>query len=151
MLGKLTEGQIDSVLHRQAVCRIGCSANGKIYVVPVTYAYDGKYLYCHSKEGLKIRLMRKNPSVCVEVDSIDNMMNWRSVILWGKYEELTQEVAQKKAMRILTDKLMPFMTSESLGHMDTTQAPHVVEKHAKAIVFRIKVEDMTGMFEKGNH
>ncbi|MBS1542425.1 MAG: pyridoxamine 5'-phosphate oxidase family protein [Bacteroidetes bacterium] len=149
MVGKLSPAQIDTVLQQQSVCRIGCSANGKIFVVPISYALEGKYLYCHSREGLKIKLMRKNHNVCVEVDAIDNMMNWRSVILWGSYEELKSESSRRKGMKILMNKFMPLMTSESLGHMDAARSPEVVEKHRQAIVFRIKVEDKTGMFEKG--
>jgi nitroimidazol reductase NimA-like FMN-containing flavoprotein (pyridoxamine 5'-phosphate oxidase superfamily) len=69
------------------VGRLGCSTDGKMYIVPVTFVYDGTYIYAHSKEGLKIKMMRNNPSVCFEVDIIDNLTNWRSVILWGEYEE----------------------------------------------------------------
>ncbi len=149
MVGRLSPAQIDAVLYQQSVCRIGCSANGKIFVVPISYAFDGKYLYCHSREGLKIKLMRKNQNVCVEVDAIDNMMNWRSVILWGIYQELKSEPSRRNGMKILMNKFMPLMTSESLGHMDAAQSPEIVEKHQQAIVFRIKVEDKTGMYEKG--
>ena len=117
--------------------------------MPISYAFDGKYLYCHSREGLKIKLMRKNQNVCVEVDAIDNMMNWRSVILWGIYQELKSEPSRRNGMKILMNKFMPLMTSESLGHMDAAQSPEIVEKHQQAIVFRIKVEDKTGMYEKG--
>ena len=33
-------------------------------------------------------MMRENPWVCVEVDHMDNLANWRSVIAWGRFEEL---------------------------------------------------------------
>ena len=81
MLGALYKPQIDHVLHSQVVGRIGCYADGKLYVVPITYAYDGKYIYAHSKDGMKIKMMRKNPHVCFEVDVMENMANWRSVIV----------------------------------------------------------------------
>lgn len=37
--------------------------------------------------------MRANPEVCSQVDEIDDMANWRSVIAWGRYEELKGELA----------------------------------------------------------
>ncbi|WP_339627840.1 hypothetical protein [uncultured Maribacter sp.] len=56
------------------------SPNNKTYVVLVTYANDGQYAYGHTQEGMNFNLMRKNPMVCFEVDVIENMGNWRSVI-----------------------------------------------------------------------
>jgi uncharacterized protein len=69
MRGILTDDQIEYVLQNEVVGRIGCYSNGKIYlVVPVTYAYRTRYIYVHSDEGMKIKMMRKNPRVCFESD-----------------------------------------------------------------------------------
>ena len=46
MLGTLQSTQIEDVLKGQLVGRIGCSTEGEMYVVPISYAYDGKYIYC---------------------------------------------------------------------------------------------------------
>ena len=87
MLGEMTEGQIDQVLASQVIGRIGCHADGKTYVVPVAFAFDGRHIYAHSRNGLKIAMMRKNPTVCFEVESIENMRNWRCVIVNGAFME----------------------------------------------------------------
>ena len=68
MLGKLTLLQIEEVIKGQIVGRIGCHANGMTYVVPVSYAYDGDYIYVRTFEGLKLDMMRKNPKVCFEIE-----------------------------------------------------------------------------------
>ena len=60
--------------------RIGCYADNEIYVVPITYAYQDGFIYAHSKEGKKVQMMRQNPKVCFQVDAMENMTNWRSVI-----------------------------------------------------------------------
>ena len=65
--------------------RIGCSANGLTYVVPISYAYDNRYIYAHSKEGMKIQMMRLNPMVCFEIDTMDDLENWQSVVVWGRF------------------------------------------------------------------
>ena len=51
----------------------------------------GNILYAHSLEGLKISIMRKNPTVCFQVDTMKDMADWESVLLWGTFEELTNE------------------------------------------------------------
>ncbi len=149
MLGTLSKTQIDQVLDSQVVGRIGCYADGKVLVVPVTYAFDGAYIYAHSKEGMKIKMMRKNPKVCFEVDVMDNMANWRSVILWGEYEELKTSGSQEKGMKILTDRLLPLVASETIRSDEHhSMRPQMVEKEQKAIVYRIKITERTGRYEK---
>ncbi|MDX1762330.1 MAG: pyridoxamine 5'-phosphate oxidase family protein, partial [Christiangramia sp.] len=88
MLGELKNNQIEYLLYCHVVGRIGCYSDNEVYVVPITYAYEDGYIYGHTREGKKIDMMRKNPNVCFEVDVVDNMSNWRSVISWGKFEEL---------------------------------------------------------------
>ncbi|WP_298733409.1 hypothetical protein [uncultured Chitinophaga sp.] len=48
--------------------------------MPVSYAFNGKYVIAHSKEDMKISMMRKHPQVCFQVDEIEDYANWRSVI-----------------------------------------------------------------------
>lgn len=42
-------------------------------------------------EGQKLHMMRANPFVCFEVEDIDDLANWHSVIAWGVFEELACE------------------------------------------------------------
>ena len=84
----MNAAEIEQLLQQQLVGRIGCHVDGLTYVVPVSYAYEGNYIYCHALEGMKINMMRKNPDVCFEVDNTKNLANWQSVIAWGSFEEL---------------------------------------------------------------
>ena len=63
MIGRLNEGQIKSILQSQIVGRIGCHSKDKVYIVPITYVYSDGYIYCHSKPGQKIEMMRNNKEV----------------------------------------------------------------------------------------
>jgi nitroimidazol reductase NimA-like FMN-containing flavoprotein (pyridoxamine 5'-phosphate oxidase superfamily) len=148
MLGKLNEEQMDYVLRSQVIGRLGCYAEGKIYVVPITYVYDGEYLYGHTKEGLKIQLLRKNPSVCFEVDAIQNMANWQSVIIQGIYEELTGEES-RQALRLLVNRVTPLLASE------TSMSSHGPDIHQPIsgppmglVTYRIRMLEKSGRYEK---
>ncbi len=149
MVGSLTHSQMEHVLQSQLVGRIACNAGERLYVIPVSYVYRDGYIYAHSREGLKIAIMRENPKVCFQVDAMEDMTNWRSVIAWGVYEELKKEKDQRNALKIIFDRFVPYATSESVrpAH-DFTHAPEVVEKGKKAVVYRIKVLEKTGRFEK---
>lgn len=148
MIGELTSEQIDQVMLRQIMGRIGCVDNGKLYIVPITFAFDGNYIYAHSREGKKIKMMRNSPAVCFEVDEVDNMANWRCVILWGRYEELKSERERQRAVKMLMDRIAPLQAGETSHEKAYSHAPEIVEKKKRAIVFRIEVQEKTGRFEK---
>lgn len=144
MLGTLDRDQIDRVLQACAVGRIGVHSQGRTYVVPVSYVYDGNAIYGRSADGLKIRMMRANPDVCFEVDDIDDMANWRSVIMWGTYEELKGDVAIA-AMNLLNSRLAPLTSSETAAVVERGKghAGNGVE-----VAYRIRLIERTGRFEK---
>ncbi len=58
MLGTLNSEQIEQILRSEVIGRIGCHANGQTYVVPITYAYDGERVICHTSQRMKIQMMR---------------------------------------------------------------------------------------------
>jgi nitroimidazol reductase NimA-like FMN-containing flavoprotein (pyridoxamine 5'-phosphate oxidase superfamily) len=149
MLGELSRSEIESVLQQEVIGRIGCSVGSDVLVVPITYAYDGEFVYCHSREGMKIEMMRSNPSVCFQVDKVNDMTNWRSVILWGTYEELKDDAARKTGIQIFSERMKPFVASETLGPMMRQPEPHPPGIGSKPVFFRIKVTKKTGRFERG--
>ena len=89
MIGELALSEMDALLGEEIVGRIGCCADDVVYIVPINYVYDGGSVYGHTGEGMKVRIMRAHPNVCFQVDQIEDIGSWRSVIAWGNYEELT--------------------------------------------------------------
>lgn len=148
MLGELNPEQIESVLAANVVGRIGCFADGKIYVVPVTYVYDNGYIIGHTGQGMKTDMLQKNPECCFEVDVMQNMANWQSVITWGTFEQLKGEEATV-AMKKLINRLMPLMSSETSQPTHGLEGTHRMDTHLmKAVVYRIRLKEKTGRFEK---
>jgi nitroimidazol reductase NimA-like FMN-containing flavoprotein (pyridoxamine 5'-phosphate oxidase superfamily) len=150
MLGTLNSEQIEQVLRSEVIGRIGCHANGQTYVVPITYAYDGERVICHSSQGMKIQMMRSNPEVCFEVEQVDNLANWRSVIARGKYEELHGETATK-AIALLVERVMPIMASATvhLSHVEEAlRQGKDYQLSPQAVIFCIHLSEKTGREEK---
>ena len=150
MQGTLSKEQCEDVLKAELLGRIGCYAFGKVYVVPVAFAFEKNYIYIHSREGQKIKMMRKNPKVCFEVESKENMVNWRTVIIHGRYEELKGLPEQNRAMKILQDRFLPFQVSEAVKPARFDDPPREIERALKPVIYRISVEEITGKYEKGN-
>lgn len=148
MIGKLENIEIEHLLNRQFIGRIGCHANNLTYVVPISYAYDGDYIYAHTFTGQKLDIMRKNPSVCFQVDDTRNLANWQSVICLGEFEELTKEKDRKKALEILNNRSLTKISSETM-HINSEWpfTPNHKEK-VTGIFFRIRIREKTGRYEK---
>ncbi len=77
--------------------RLACVRQNRPYIVPVYYDYYEDALYSFATLGKKIQWMRTNPLVCVEVDEIVDRFNWTTVVVKGKYEELTKASAHEAA------------------------------------------------------
>ncbi|MDP4151424.1 MAG: pyridoxamine 5'-phosphate oxidase family protein [Bacteroidota bacterium] len=150
MMGQLNTSEMEELLAGQVVGRIGCHYDGKTYVVPISYAYDGQYIYCHAQPGMKVDMMRKNPKICFEVDQMRNMANWQSVISWGEFEELTDKALRNEALQKLAGRILPLVASETVKL--SPDWPFATNDLAKVggVVFRVRLEGKTGRFEN-NH
>ncbi len=150
MIGNLTATAIDEVLKENVLGRIGCHEDDKTYIVPINYAYDGKSIIAHSAEGMKINMMRKNPLVCFEVDQMKSFTDWRSVIVWGRFEEIMDEDDQRAVMKFFVDKMMHIRLSETAipQTKESTQELRHASGRIKSVVFRIVISEKTGRFEK---
>jgi nitroimidazol reductase NimA-like FMN-containing flavoprotein (pyridoxamine 5'-phosphate oxidase superfamily) len=146
MLGELTAAEIDKMLSDNVVGRIGCHDMQETYVVPITYVYQNGSIICHSAEGKKIEMMRSNPRVCFQIDEMTDMRHWRSVIAWGRYEEL-QGKAAEEAIGVFVHRLAPLLTSETAMPIHVFHHEKFTPADLKSVVFRINFGKKTGRFE----
>lgn len=132
---ELSRAEIDDFLSGQRIARLGCSAGGEAYVVPLIYAYADGALVAVTTEGRKTAMLRENPRVCVEVDEYDQdgRGSWRSVIAYGTYEELGGAFVEP-ALILLRERF-----SRTAGRVAEARplGPNVV-------VIRITLDDISG-------
>lgn len=149
MLGQLSPEEIEAVLTRNVIGRIGTAAEGKVYVVPVTYVYQDGYVLGHTSEGMKIEFLRSNPECCFEVDEMKSISNWQSVIAWGSFEELQGEMANQ-VMDMLVAKLAPLVPSETshATRMGPMPSHRTSTQQGNAIVYRILLKEKSGRYER---
>ena len=126
---------IEELLRTALVGRIACCAHGegedgRPYVVPLAYGYDGEAVYAHSGPGRKIRLMRAQPLVTFEVDQAEAADQWCSAIAEGGYEELADPGERARALAIIYP---PPAAVPELG--------------PETIVYRIRLTAKSGRYE----
>jgi len=150
MLGELNDMQIDNLLTSQVIGRLACSDGKHPYIVPVTYCYDGVYIYGQTNEGKKLDILRKNHHVCFEVDTMTDMRNWESVVVYGDFEILKNKESER-ARETFLNRLFPLLTSSTVHkheHENKSSAPIDDSTRIKYSMYRIKIIKMTGRFER---
>jgi nitroimidazol reductase NimA-like FMN-containing flavoprotein (pyridoxamine 5'-phosphate oxidase superfamily) len=145
MIGELNKQEIEDVLLRANIGRIGCYAEGRVYVVPVSYAYDGQHVYAHSADGMKLRTMRANPHVCFEVEHIEDHAHWQTVVAWGTYEELGAADEDRAAQLLLARLGTQPASATALKH---PRFHGIAQESARTVLFRIRLTEKTGRFER---
>ncbi|HJW16870.1 MAG TPA: pyridoxamine 5'-phosphate oxidase family protein, partial [Flavisolibacter sp.] len=144
----LTEEEIKNVLTSNTLGRIGCTDGNVTYVVPITYFYNGRDIIMHSKVGMKIGMMRSNPQVCFEVDELHSFDNWKSVIAWGKYEEVLEPVEKESLMKSFVERML--YMKMSVTALPPEQFPirlHPRDEPFSFVVYKIVLDKMTGRYE----
>lgn len=140
VMKKLQEDEARALLAASRFGHLGCVDDGEPYVVPINYLLDEGSIYSHSLPGRKIDAMRTHPRVCLQVDQIDDDFHWRSVIAYGKFEEM----AGAKEPSLILNKLLarfPKLTPvESMIVQDAAASD--------SVVFRIVVDRITGVVEE---
>ena len=149
MLGRLSEKEIQEILRGNSIGRIGCTDGANVYIVPVNYRYETNAVLCYSLEGLKIDMMRHHPSVCFEVDEIQNSHHWKCVIINGVYEEITD----RDELNRLRPQYIEYMLRKraSLAALPDADPKEIQsnDSHSAQVFYRIRFDKVSGRYESG--
>ncbi|MFC1643836.1 pyridoxamine 5'-phosphate oxidase family protein [Candidatus Omnitrophota bacterium] len=109
------KGLIRDIVDQAVILRLGLCKDNKPYVVPLSFGFDGDFIYFHSaKAGMKIDYLRSNPNVCFELESKTELLrhetdpckfdfSYRSVIGFGEASELTSNDEKRKALNVIME------------------------------------------------
>ncbi|HSD46653.1 MAG TPA: pyridoxamine 5'-phosphate oxidase family protein [Pyrinomonadaceae bacterium] len=139
MMKMLTDEEARKLFESTRVARLGCIVNGEPYVVPINVHLEDDCLYSHSLPGMKVSALRENPRACVQVDEIHSDLHWSSAIAFGKYEEIIKPGEHSAVLNKLLKKFPMLTPVESAIATDGAAA--------EVIVFRIRIERLTGVTE----
>lgn len=139
MIGNLDSTEIEQLLTTEHVGRLGIYGDGRVYIFPVGFGYDGTHVYVHSSEGLKVYLMRAHPDVCLEVEQITSPADWRTVLVHGTFDELTAPAERDAALTAIA--------GQGSGPYPPSVAPYLGGLE-RLVVYRIRPYEKTGRYER---
>jgi nitroimidazol reductase NimA-like FMN-containing flavoprotein (pyridoxamine 5'-phosphate oxidase superfamily) len=87
-LNAMTSTECHDFLSRMNYGHLACLANEKPYIVPIHFVFHSGSIYSFSRTGTKIDCMRSNPNVCLQVEEVQGIASWQSVVIQGIYLEL---------------------------------------------------------------
>jgi nitroimidazol reductase NimA-like FMN-containing flavoprotein (pyridoxamine 5'-phosphate oxidase superfamily) len=105
LIQDMTREMSVDLLKRTHVCRLACAQGLQPYVIPISFAFHGEFIYSFSTVGKKIEWMRANPLVCVEVDEIISRYEWQTVVIFGGYQELP-DTSEFSGLRVAAHDLL---------------------------------------------
>ena len=115
----MAPAEMHALLQRESFGHLGCARDGRPYVVPMNYAYDGKEIYFFTTAGMKTQFIDANPQVCLQVEEVTDSTHWRSVMVIGKAEKITQSEEMQQAMKLITDRNPSLTPAISATQVDT--------------------------------
>ena len=147
VIRELTKEASLSLLTRIHLGRLACAKANQPYIFPISFAYHENSLYCASTIGRKIEWMRENPLVSVEADDIVSAQKWESVIVSGRYEEIS-DTPEMWDMRQLAWSLLQEVNKQWWEPAYVKTVIDGVERPLTPLFFRIRIEQITGRCAK---
>jgi nitroimidazol reductase NimA-like FMN-containing flavoprotein (pyridoxamine 5'-phosphate oxidase superfamily) len=142
LIHKLTADECRDVLSRARLCRLACARSDQPYVVPVSIYYEPaeNAVYSFSVLGQKIRWMRDNPLVCLEVEEIVSRSAWVSVVATGRYKEISRSTEDAELRR----RASALFEKQSQWWLPATAEVTSTDRPPVPIFFRVMLGRLTG-------
>jgi uncharacterized protein len=135
--------EIHDLLHKVEYGHLGCSMDGSPYVVPIHYYFEDSNLYLFTTVGMKTQYMDANPLVCLQVEEIRDLAHWRSVIIMGKAERLTEQSEIDRIMQAVKIHNPTFSPALNRTWVDSWGRANSIA------IYQIRVSEMTGRTTDG--
>jgi nitroimidazol reductase NimA-like FMN-containing flavoprotein (pyridoxamine 5'-phosphate oxidase superfamily) len=128
----LTERECRELLARNHVGRIAYQMREHVNIVPLGYVYHEEWLACRTQEGSKVSVLRQSPYVAFEVDEVEGIFDWKSVVVQGSWYEEDRPTSGRDETLAALRAVAP----DILTPADPTPF--------RDVLFRIHIREITG-------
>lgn len=133
----LHEGEAIDVLRRNHVGRLAFLSEGRAEIEPLHYTYDNGWIYGRTSFGKKLNALQHQWWVAFEVDEIEGMFDWRSVVVHGGFYLLPDNLPpHERERRNIAMRSVKELVPEAFTEQDP--APHRMQ------LFGIAVQQLSG-------
>jgi uncharacterized protein len=151
--GSFDRETVYKILDEAFICHIGFSVDGQTFVIPTAYGRKGNTLFVHGSAASRMmREMSKGIDVCITITLVDGLvlarsafhhsMNYRSVVIFGKAEIVTEESEKNDALFTFTEHLIK-------GRWDDARVPNSKELKATTVL-KLEINEASAKIRTGN-
>jgi len=129
--------EIEQLLARHNVGRIAYTFHGRVDIEPIHYVYPDGAIYMRTAPGSKLAALAHSPWIALEVDEVDGLFDWRSVVAHGTVYVLRDDgpPVERESYRQAVAYLRTLVPS-ALGDGDPTPE--------RTVVLKVRPDELTG-------
>ena len=136
-LTTLDQAECEAVLARNVVGRLAFSLHDRVDIEPLHYVFSEGWLYGRTSPGSKLETLGHSRWVAFEVDEVEGLFDWRSVVVHGGFYTLVPAVSQREAATWLRGiEILRELLPETWAADDPVPF--------RTVLFRIQTETLTG-------
>lgn len=151
--GNFDRETVYQILDEAFVCHVGFTVENQPFVIPTAYGRKDDVLYIHGSAASRMmKNLATEIDICVTVTILDGLVlarsafhhsvNYRSVVIFGKAELVTEESEKFEALRIFTEHIIPNRWNE-------IREPNAKEIKATTVL-RLPITEASAKMRFGN-
>ena len=108
---------IAAIVDAAMLCTVAFQIDGMVHAIPTIHWREGEHLYIHGAKGSRMLKALTEGEACVTIALADGLvlarsalhhsMNYRSVVLYGRFEAVTEPAYKLASLRAFIDGLYP--------------------------------------------
>ena len=150
--GSFDKETIYKIIDEERYCHVSFLQDNKPFIIPTIHARMDNNIILHgAKASRMLKHISAGNEVCIAITLMDGLvlarsvfhhsMNYRSVVIFGKGEEVMNKEAKLSALQAVTDHLLP-------GRWKDARQPNEKELNSTTVV-SVKIEEASAKIRTG--
>ncbi|HQZ03627.1 MAG TPA: pyridoxamine 5'-phosphate oxidase family protein [Thauera sp.] len=108
---------VAAIVDAAMLCTVAFQIDGMVHAIPTIHWREGDHLYIHGAKASRLLKALTQGEACVTIALADGLvlarsalhhsMNYRSVIIYGQFEPVTERESKLRSLQALIDGLYP--------------------------------------------
>ena len=128
---------INAIVDAAVICSVAFQLDGGVHAIPTIHWRDGEHLYIHGAKASRLLTALTEGDSCLTIALADGLvlarsamhhsMNYRSVVIYGQFELVTEPAEKTRSLQALIEGLYP-------GRWDTLRPINDKELNATSVL-----------------
>lgn len=108
---------INAIVDAAVICSVAFQIDGAVHAIPTIHWRDGEHLYIHGAKASRMLKALTGGEACITIALADGLvlarsamhhsMNYRSVVIYGQFELVTEPADKQRSLQALVEGLYP--------------------------------------------